>query len=206
MRMIRPRLSIAALMGFIFIFGVGLAAFRYTNKLWASFFFSLAIGAMVIASLGAVFHRGLPQRFWAGYAICGWLYLVMNFGPWFEYEVSPYLFTTACLDLIYPHVAAPEQTAMVDKGNAVFGLAGGFGAGPSAPENIWQHWTLIDNAAGQFAVSNNFDVNRSKPFQLIGHALLALLFAYLGGLTARRFSRLGAEARSTPGQSSLPLQ
>ena len=190
MRMLRPRLSIAALMGFIFVIGVGLAAFRYPNKLWASFFFSIAIGAMVIASMGAVFHRGLPQKFWAGYALCGWLYLLLNFGPWFEHEVSPYLFTTACLDLIYPHVAAPEQTAMVDKDTVFIGLAGGFG--PSAVDNVWEHWTAIDNAAAQFAVSNNFAVNRSKPFQLIGHALLALLFAYLGGLIARRFARLGA--------------
>ena len=80
---IRPRFSIAALMGFVFVFGVGLAAFRYPSKLWASFLFSIALGAMVVASLGAVFHRGLPQKFWAGYAICGWLYLLMNFGPWF---------------------------------------------------------------------------------------------------------------------------
>ena len=124
---IRPRFSIAALMGFVFVFGVGLAAFRYPNKLWASFFFSITIGAMVVGSLGAVFHRGLPQKFWAGYAICGWLYLLMNFGPWFESEVCPYLFTTACLDLIYPHVAAPEQTALLAKNSQVFGLAGGFG-------------------------------------------------------------------------------
>jgi hypothetical protein len=106
MMTIRPRFSIAALMGFVFVFGVGLAAFRYPNKLWASFFYSITIGATVFGSLGAVFQRGLPQKFWMGYAMCGWLYLLMNFGPWFEMEVSPYLFTTAVLDLIYPHVAA----------------------------------------------------------------------------------------------------
>jgi hypothetical protein len=189
MMTIRPRFSIAAIMGFVFVFGVGLAAFRYPNKLWASFFFSITIGAMVIGSLGAVFHRGLPQKFWMGYAMCGWLYLLMNFGPWFETAVSPYLFTTAVLDLIYPHVAAPEQTAMLENGTQVFGLAGGFGA--SAPVNIWEHWTKVDSAAEQYAIANNFDVARSKPFQLIGHSLLALLFAYIGGLIARRFARLG---------------
>ena len=61
----------------------------------------------------------------------------------------------------------------------------------AAPVNIWEHWTKIDNAAEQFAIANNFDVSRSKPFQLIGHSLLALLFAYIGGLTARRFARRG---------------
>jgi hypothetical protein len=189
---IRPRFSIAALMGFVFVFGVGLAAFRYPNKLWASFLFSIALGAMVMASLGALFHRGLPQKFWAGYAICGWLYLLMNWVPWFGIAVSPYLFTTACLDLIYPHVAAVEQTAMV-AGDNVFGLAGGFGASPFfSAETIREHWTTIDSAKGGFVIANNFEVNRSIPFHMIGHALFAFLFAYLGGITARRFARLGA--------------
>ena len=147
---IRPRFSIAALMGFVFVFGVGLAAFRYPNKLWASFLLSITLGALVVGLLGAVFHRGLPQKFWAGYAIVGWLYLLLSLSPWIAELVSPYLFTTACLDLIYPHVAAPEQTAMIAADAGVFGLAGGFGGGatPAAPApGIWEHWTGLDSAA-----------------------------------------------------------
>ena len=66
----------------------------------------------------------------------------------------------------------------MENGTQIFGLAGGFGA--SAPVNIWEHWIKIENAAEQFAIANNFDVARSKPFQLIGQSLLALLFAYIG--------------------------
>lgn len=186
----RPRFSIAALMGFVFAFGVGLGALRYPSKLWASFLISIALGAMVVALLGAAFHRGLPQKFWAGYAITGWLYLLMIFGPWFERAVSPYLFTTACLDLIYPHVAAVEQTAMVAS-DKIYGLAGGFGGDPD-PSGIWEHWTEIDGTATGFAAVNNFRVTRPRSFHMIGHALFALLFGYLGGLTARRFAGLGA--------------
>ena len=76
---------------------------------------------------------------------------------------------------------------MLENGAQILGLAGGFGARASV--NIWDHWTKIDSAAEQFAFANNFDVARSKPFQLIGHSLLALLFAYIGGLIARRFAR-----------------
>ncbi len=192
---IRPRISIAALMGFVGIFGVGLAAFRYPSKLWGSFLISITVGALVVGTLGALFHRGLPQKFWAGYAICGWFYLLVHFGPWFREEMAPFLFTTACLDLIYPHVAAVEQTtAMADPtSGAVYGLAGGFGGGAStAPAStIWEHWTGIDGADSGFRLVNDFGVTRSTPFELIGHSLLALLFAYLGGLTARRFARLG---------------
>jgi hypothetical protein len=196
----RPRFSIAALMGFVFAFGVAMAAFRYPSKLWASFLFSIALGAMVFGSLSAAFHRGLPQKFWAGYAGCGWLYLLMTFGP-FGGAVSPYLFTTACLDLIYPQVAAVEQTAMVPSGrfdnHLVYGLAGGFG-GSFDPPGIWEHWKAIDGTADGFSAVGNFNVLRPMAFQMIGHALFALLFAYLGGVTARRFARLGtASGRPT---------
>jgi len=190
----RIRFSIAWLMGIIFVLGVGLAALRHPSKLWASFFVSMTIGVLVVGLLGALFHRGLPRTLWAGFGVCGWFYMLLNFGPWFESEVSPYLFTTACLDLIYPRVAAPERTAMLSGHVAKVGLAGGFGGPPSPPANIWEHWTTIDNAAAGFVVANNFDVNRSRPFQLIGHSLWALLFACLGGVIARHFARLGAAA------------
>ena len=111
-------------------------------------------------------------------------------------SISPYLFTTACLDLIYPHVAAVEQkTAMTDPtDNAVYGFAGGFGATTAPAHTIWEHWTGIDAAGDGFTLVNDFNITRSMSFELIGHALLALLFAYLGGLTARRFAKLGASA------------
>ena len=196
---IRPRISIAALMGFVCIFGVGLAAFRYPSKLWASFLISITLSAMVFGTLGALFHRGSPQKFWAGYALCGWLYLLVHFGPWFNEEMSPFMFTTACLDLLYPHVAAVEQkTAMADPtGDTVYGLAGGFGATTAPAHTIWEHWTGIDGAGDGFNLVNDFIVTRSTSFELIGHALFALLFAYLGGLTARRFAKLGAARASS---------
>ena len=192
----RPRFSIAALMGFVFVFGVGMAAFRYPTKLWAAFLLSIAMGALVFGLLGAVFHRGLPQKFWAGFAIVGWLYWLMTFSPWFADDFEPYLLTTACLDLIYPYVAAPEQTAMQSQNAGIYGLAGGFGGGAAAAPaaGIWQHWTGLDGAAQGFSSINNFGVNRSLPFQMIGQSLFVLIFAYLGGVTARRFARRGAAA------------
>ena len=57
---------------------------------------------------------------------------------------------------------------------------------------IWEHWTGIDGAGDGFNLVNDFLVTRSTSFELIGHLLFALLFAYLGGLTARRFAKLGA--------------
>jgi hypothetical protein len=191
--MTRLRFSIGALMGAIVLLGLGLAALRYPNKLWASFYFSITAAVLVFAALGAVFRRGLPRAFWTGFSICGWLYFLVAFAPWLEGQFYPYLLTTAILDLIYSHVAAPEQTAVaLQSGQFVYGLAGGFGGPPPVPEHPWVFWTGMDNAASQFSVSNNFDLLRSKPFQMIGHSFFALLFAYLGGVSARRFARLEA--------------
>jgi hypothetical protein len=159
---------------------------------------------MVVGTLGVFFHRELPRKLWAGYAICGWFYLVVHFGPWFRQEMAPFLFTTACLDLIYPHVAAVEQkTAMADPASdAVYGLAGGFGASTASPRTIWEHWTRIDGAGDGFNLVNDLLVTRSTSFELIGHALLALLFAYVGGLTTRRFAKLGATQLRRPDDGS----
>jgi hypothetical protein len=188
------RFSIASMMGFVVLLAVGMAALRYPTKLWASLFLSVTLVVLVVAVLGGLFRRGLDRSFWAGFALCGWFYFILSCGPWFNDVVSPLLFTTACLDLIYPHVAAPEQTAMVLMEPGSIGLAGGFGGPPPPPKSIWDHWWDIDNAAAGFSVANNFDVNRSLPFQLIGHSLLALIFGYTGGVIARRFARAGLAA------------
>jgi hypothetical protein len=188
----------------VWVGAVGRGEFRYPSRIWASFFISLTLSAMVVGTLGALFHRGLPERFWAGYASCGWFYLLLHFGPWFRDEIAPFLLTTACLDLIYPNVAAVEQGAAVaDATNqSAYGLAGGFGGGAVVPvpaSTIWEHWTGIDGAGDGFTIVNNYSVSRSTSFGLIGHSLFALLFAYLGGLTARRFARLGTAPASSPG-------
>jgi hypothetical protein len=109
----RVRFSIAALMAAIVVFGVGLAALRYPNRLWASLFFLITLAVLVVASLGALFHRGLPRTFWAGFALTGWLYFMAALSPWLAEQFAPCLFTTACLDLIYPYVAAPAQIAII---------------------------------------------------------------------------------------------
>ncbi len=204
MRIARPRISIAALMWIILILCVGMAALRYPNKLWeslspnklwASFLISMTSGILTIAALGAWFHRGSPRAFWAGFASSGWLFLLANFGPWFESEVSPYIFTTAVLDLVYPYVAPPERTAVVIENKPVIGQAGGFGGRVAFDsDEAWAHWTFMSNSNTQdgMAAMNNFSFPRSKPFRMIGHSLFALIFAHLGGVIARRFARLGA--------------
>jgi hypothetical protein len=193
-----PRFSIASLMAFVVLLAVGMAAMRNPTKLWASLLLSIALVVLAIALLGSLFGHGLRRSFWSGFAICGWLYLIVSCAPWFTTEIAPFLFTTACLDLIYPHVAAPEQIAMSPNGAGAIGLAGGFGGPAAPPASIWEHWATIDNAAAGFNITNNFDVNRSRPFQLIGHSLLALLFGYAGGLTGRHFARSGPASSTTP--------
>jgi hypothetical protein len=192
-------LTIAALMGAIVVLGVILAALRYPNRVWASVCFSISLGVLVFALLGVLFHRGLPRTFWSGFALTGWLYFVATLSPWVADQIAPLLFTTAFLDLIYPHVAASEKVAVVSpaasSAGGAIGLGGGFG-GPS-PEDLWAFWTQLEDFTSWNGF-NKFQIPRSITFQMIGHSIFVLLFAYLGGVTARRFARLGASAAVPP--------
>ena len=68
---------------------------------------SLALLVLTIALLGVLHRRGPGRAYWSSFALCGWLYLLVNFGPWFETQISPDLLTTALLDIMHPWVVAP---------------------------------------------------------------------------------------------------
>jgi len=116
------RFSIAHLLLLIVFLGFSFAALRSPSQLWANAWFSAALAVLTIAVLAAVYRRGKRRAFWVGFASCGWLYLVLAVGPWFESLVGSFLVTTAFLDILAPHVVvSPPPPA----GMTVAGMSGG---------------------------------------------------------------------------------
>jgi hypothetical protein len=64
----RFRLSILGLMGMIAIIGVGMAAIRNNDEIWAAVILGLTISALCTSTLVAIYRRGA----WAGFAVFGW--------------------------------------------------------------------------------------------------------------------------------------
>jgi hypothetical protein len=55
------RFSIRALMIFVFVSGIGLAALRNANDLWAGMMMLVALAAVGVAVMGAVILRGTAR-------------------------------------------------------------------------------------------------------------------------------------------------
>ncbi len=66
---------------------VGFAALREPySTFWASLVFTLTVLALTTATLGAILRRG-PA--WSGFALFGWGWLILAFGPWRGPESTP---------------------------------------------------------------------------------------------------------------------
>jgi hypothetical protein len=201
--MSRPRFSIASLLAWVALLGLGIAALRSGSPLWANAWFSLAIGALTVAILAAVYRRGSRRAYWVGFASCGWVYMLLALGPWNESLVGPYLVTTAVLDLLYPHVVPPDApapaaggttttpapSAMVraGQGGMKVWLTGGFGgmAAPFPPRSPWASWTETDRETGFGTRLGGVSYSIPFSFRRIGHSLFCLLAALAGGALTR---------------------
>jgi hypothetical protein len=100
------RFSIRTLMAFILVAAVGLAALRNANELWAGMMVIVALGAVGVAVLGAVFLRGKERAWWIGFAFFGGGYLALAVGPWLSDTFQPQLGTTHLLRYVHSEVTA----------------------------------------------------------------------------------------------------
>jgi hypothetical protein len=79
--MTRPRLTIAQSMTLILLVGFGFAALRNANQFWATATYTLAIISILVAPLCAFASKGKARMTWAGLAVFGWAYLLIDLLP-----------------------------------------------------------------------------------------------------------------------------
>lgn len=129
------------------------------------------LAVLFLASLGACFLGGAWRVFAAGFTLCGWGYLLLQYGPFlrtFEYRavlpgyapsLRDSLITTQLLDQL--HVKVCRSVPIKD-------------------------WSLSesDKVADAFELVPTYIA-----FMDIGHSLWALLFGIVGGFTALYLSR-----------------
>ena len=214
----RLRVSIAALLGGIALFGVAFTALIHPSPLWGNTFYSLTLGTLTIAVLAAIYGRGRRRAFWVGFSTCGWAYFLAIFGPEPISHAEPNLVTTAILEILYPYtipravpgsaqaqapaplIASARRVAKTHGDGGTVILTGAFGGGgkaPVVPPTPWEIWTTSDRTM-------MFNQARPKVFRKIGHSMFCLLFALAGGFLTQRFHELRerqerAEAQISPG-------
>lgn len=74
----KSRVTIASLLGLILLCGIFLAGLRSGSNDWVKLTYSLTFLSLVYAAIAAR-YRG---AFWYGFAVAGWAYFVIGFGPW----------------------------------------------------------------------------------------------------------------------------
>lgn len=165
------RFTLLSLMVLVAFSAVGLAALVNASELWASATFTVTVSVLLVAILGIVLPRRESSRaFCAGLTVVGWGYMLIVFSPWFrpESNLGPApLLTTKLLEYLYDKVTEAP---------AVAGASKQFPRGSMAARIR----ALQRGSALRGALSTS-----RKHFQQVGHSLLGLFFAFLGGLLAR---------------------
>lgn len=200
----RPRISIARLLALVVFFAVGLAALRSPSNLGANALVTLTLAALVVAVINVMYSRGRVRAFWAGFLIAGGTYFLISTVPFLRDAIGERLVTVPLLDILYPYLVQPEpkQTPPVawtyaGAHRVVLVSRGGFGGPPQPEPGRWAVWTEPDRDSGVGAAVGGVFLASPWPYRLIGHSLLTLVVATMGGLYARRRHDLCHTTRPT---------
>jgi hypothetical protein len=172
----RLRFSIAGLLGFVLLCGIGMAALHEATLLWASALFTLAVGLLCTAMLFAIVRHGRWRATGGGFAIFGWTYLLTTFWVWPApngVTAPPYL--SEILIDSFPPSRLDAAVTWVDTGRPGEMPLDYSKIGPPSPARV---------------------VNRLH-YRRIAHTLAAILCGYIGALVGRYSA--AAESREDGG-------
>ena len=177
----KPRFRIASLLVAIMVLGVGFAALRASNDLWDSGVFTVSLAVMLFAILLSVHHTESGRSFWMGFALFGWVYLGLSLAP----SIESRLITTKGLDFL------DSKVKLAPRPSAIAGQAWGDvryfpNLGPIEISSQIHH---ISSVGDGNAAAGTFDAREflwgrsgtSENFVRIGHSLLTLFVAWIGG-------------------------
>jgi hypothetical protein len=211
----RLHFSIANLLAVIGILGVAMAALRNPSYLWANVTFSIAFGSLIVAVLSAIYAQGPRRAYWLGFSLCGAAYFAVCWMPGLHESVCPRLVSEAVFDLLYPLVAPPEPPAvqpmitarmggqgmgqmmgqmqaqmgmmrmMTGQARGMMGVGGGTAPASPSVDSRWEAWNAPDRTIGVGYQIGSVSLVSSDTFRQIGHSIVTLLLAMLGGAFAR---------------------
>jgi hypothetical protein len=178
----RLRFSIASLLFLVLFLGVSLAALREANDLWDSAVFTATLAILLVAVLLAVHRAKRARAFWLGFAVFGWVYLVAGLVPaiesrlpsskvlaWLDAKVrhsNDRATTDAFMLRLFSNQAVTQQEVKA----LAFIPA-------TRAETTYEQLVVGRLLTGSGGTTQNFI--------RIGHALIALVLAWVGGRLSR---------------------
>lgn len=202
--------SIAGLIGLVIFSAIAIAALRQATEVWDAGLFTLTLTALTLSILMAIHRAGLRRAFWTGFAICGSAYLLVSLVP----TINSRLLTSKFLAYVDSKMAdRPDLYTVV--------LAAPSGGNASTVTKLpidipTVGGSMISTGSTTLTFSSNtsqamaFSLSgSSERFVSIGHSILALLVAWVGGrfsmrlLLARALEAPVEPERATPLPSDL---
>ena len=187
----RFRFRLGTLVILVLLLGICFAALRESNDLWDSSIFSITLGVLLTSILLAIHWTVRRRAFWLGFALFGSAYLGLSLVP----SIESRLITTRGLACFDSEMAPSIAGALVD-GDYFYWRTAPFVANNSQPVPLYVNqgngtFQDVTSAAGSnttwFLNSLVGSSGTTVHFVRIGHSLLALIVAILGGLLSRHF-------------------
>jgi hypothetical protein len=177
----RFRFSIARLLGVVLFISVALAALRASTDAWDGGLLGLALLLLLTAILLAL-HRTHPKRaYWLGFALFGWSYLIASMIP----PIGSRLPTTKGLAYLGTRWISPLPAGLTyfdydNDGSLDLFIAGS----PTDPSlfGLDLFGAAVPSTNPALFIST---IGTPKNFARIGHSLLALVLAFIGGRLSR---------------------
>jgi hypothetical protein len=181
----RFRFTIAGLLGLVLFVAVGFAALREATELWDGAVFSTTLGVLSASVLLAIQHADRRRAFWLGFALFGWISLGASLIP----PIESRLLTTRALAFLDSKMPGRDATGtltvnwgspnVLSNGSQVLAFSPDGNFLPIGRPGRIQLW---NTATGKLlGVSGRTTVS----FLRIGHSIVALVVAYLGGHLSR---------------------
>jgi hypothetical protein len=207
----RIRFTISSLLITVVIAGFSFAALREANEIWDSSVFSITVVVLLISILIATHGTEKRRAFCLGFALFGWAYLALSLIP----SIESSLITTKALAYLASRMPRlnPGGFGYIDLDND--------GSMDLIVVNKSQPNSLVSNTGNGDSIADVTASARSRRtrftrilarrsltgfgttenFIRIGHSLLALIIALLGGYLSRRLhndNRAVIERAATP--------
>lgn len=205
-----PQFSLRQLLLATTFVAIGCYALRWASPWWSIVLFYVGLALIVVGILVAINRRGETRSFWAGFAICGILHMLLVFRPGLQNGIPP-LNTTAFVTTwasAYTYLQIKPQLTVqpIPTDPAVLGtIRGRWGGeyqeipsqpGPGSGMAVIAHAPSLHS--GEDGYFRGFGPGpfyiQQEDFIEVAHDLWTLLLAYLGGHVSLAIYRRRPEA------------
>jgi hypothetical protein len=194
----RPvRFTIANIVLAVAFVAVAIAALKEPTDWWDCGLFSLTLASLLLSTLMAVHRTGQARAFWMGFSLFGMAYLVASLVP----PVETRLITTKGLYYLEAKKQGRDMTQVKlfirqsgDANLASNGYSVTFMNQPVAVRSTRPSAGATSLSLGTLVVGPG---GTPEDFVRVGHSLIALLLAFVGGHVSRLLHASDSEAGTT---------